>query len=407
LAQAGEAIDTVSADLGRYIAFGGKASGGAGDDAAGAWLEGELKQSGFVTERLPFTAPFFTPSRAEAVVGNTRAAVIPQAIVVPTPTKGVTGIVRRLQPGLMPAAPLTDAIALIDLPYNRWSSALAKPVQDTVNAALAGGAVAALVITNGPTRKAIALNADGRKPMFSKPVATLAPEDAGPFLSAAEHEQPATLFVTGQAGRRPAFNLVGRLDRGRPRSVVVSTPRSGWFTCAGERGGGVAAWCSLARWAPKALPGYNLIFICNSGHEYEYLGAEHAFESALPKPAETAMWLHLGANVAARDWQELTGTLLPLPSADPQRYLVTSPGLVPMVQRLFASQPGLEVPRATGSFAAGELTNVLAAGYTDVLGIFGAHRFHHTLGDDQSCADQVATARAITALKAILLAISG
>ena len=275
-----------------------------------------------------------------------------------------------------------------------------------MTAALAGGAVAAVLVTNGPTRQAIALNADGRKPMFARPVAILAPQDTAPFLSVAENGQHATLVVTGRGGRRPAYNLIGRLDRGRARWIVVSTPRSGWFTCAGERGGGVAAWCALARWASKALPGYNLAFLCNSGHEYEYLGAEHAFDSALPKPDATSLWLHLGANVAARDWQELTGTLLPLPSADSQRYLVTSPELLDTVRRAFAGQPGLEVPRATGNFAAGELTNVLAAGFTNVLGIFGAHRFHHVREDDQRCVDPVATARAITALKSILLTLT-
>jgi hypothetical protein len=42
-----------------------------------------------------------------------------------------------------------------------------------------------VAITNGPTGKVIALNADGRKPMFAGPVALLAPEAAGPFLGAA------------------------------------------------------------------------------------------------------------------------------------------------------------------------------------------------------------------------------
>ena len=400
-APAQAATDRIADDLDRYTGFGIKASGSAGDLAAGAWLDGELKAAGYVTRRLPFEAPFFEIARAELTAGSARAAVVPQAIVVPTGPAGITGPLRRVTSGGADA-PLAGAMALLELPHNRWTTAAAGPVRKLVTAALAAGALAVVVITTGPTGLATALNADGRKPMFDKPVAILSPRDAQPFLVAAAAGTPATLVVTGRGGRRPTYNVVGTMDRGQPRWIVVSTPRSGWFTCAAERGGGVAAWAALARWAPAALPGFNLAFLCNSGHEYEYLGAEHAFDGSLPAPPATALWVHLGANVAARDWQELTGELLPLPSADPERYLVTSPALLDHARRLFAGQPGLEAPRGTDGFVGGELTNVIKAGYPTVFGIFGAHRFHHTADDDRRCHDAAATARVVESLKALL-----
>src|SRR3546814_18340199 len=73
------------------------------------------------------------------------------------------------------------------------------------------------------------------------------------------------------------------------------------------------------------LPDHDLAFLCNSGHEYENLGAEEALKAAAPKPAETHFWLHLGANVAARDWHEGLFGLAPLAGVDSQRYLVVSP----------------------------------------------------------------------------------
>src|SRR6185436_20491410 len=108
-------------------------------------------------------------------------------------------------------------------------------IREPITAAFTAGAKAAVVITNGPTGKVIALNADGRAPMFDRTVAMLAPENAGPFLAAAMRRAPATMFVRGNGGRRPAFNFVGRINRGKPRWLVISTPRSGWFGCAGER----------------------------------------------------------------------------------------------------------------------------------------------------------------------------
>ncbi|HRE35919.1 MAG TPA: hypothetical protein PK217_12695, partial [Sphingopyxis terrae] len=73
------------------------------------------------------------------------------------------------------------------------------------------GAKAAVIVTNGPTGKIIALNADGRAPMFAGPVGLLAPADAAPFWEAAMRHAPATVRLTGEGGRRPAFNVIGRL----------------------------------------------------------------------------------------------------------------------------------------------------------------------------------------------------
>lgn len=393
----------VADDLSRYIAFGDKASGGAGDNACGEWLQSELESGGFTVRRQFFSAPFFAPTRTVLTSGTAVAEVTPQAIVVPTRAGGVTGPLVRLAPGSTGRDnTLNGAIAIIDLPYARWSSALAKPIAETVKIAFARGASSAVVITNGPSAKACALNAGGDAPMFDRPVVVLAPDEAQPFLAAASIGEAATLRVEGTGGRRPAFNLVGTLDNRRARWIVVSTPRSGWFGCAGERGPGVAVWLALARWAKAALGGFNVVFVCNSGHEYENLGAEHTAQGKLPLPADTAFWYHLGANVAALDWQELTGTLLPLPSADPQRYLVVSPSLIDVAGSAFAGQPGLEAPYPTGGITAGELTSVIAAGYTNVAGIFGAHRYHHTREDDARCVDSKLVAAAIEASKKIL-----
>lgn len=382
----------VAADLDKYIGFGSKQAGGAGDNACGAWLASELEGLGFAIERLTVSVPFFDPARCDLVCGETTASVWPQPIVVPTPAQGVTGPLVRVDAAGRADAPLAGAIALVDLPFARWSSALQKGMRDPVTTAFAAGASAAVVITNGPSGDIIALNADGRKPMFAGPVALIAPRDARPFLDAATKHAPATLRLTGTGGHRPAFNFVGRIDRGKDRWVVVSTPRSGWFGCAGERGSGVAGWLWLARWASGALRDHNLAFVCNTGHEYEYLGAAESLHAIAPPPEKTHFWLHVGANFASRDWHDGVGTPMPLPSVDTQRYLAVSPELLPLARAVFAGHPGFEAPYSAKVVAAGELTEIIAGGYPLVAGLFGAHRFHHVAGDDARCvpADRVA-----------------
>ena len=382
---------TVASDLERYIGFGSKQAGGTGDMACGAWLATEIERAGYKVERQDISVPFFTPQRAELLCGGAHAPVWPQPIVVPTGPDGVSGPIVRVDARGGSDAPLGGAIALIDLPFGRWSTALAKPIRAPIEAAFVAGAKAAVVVTNGPSGKVIALNADGRKPMFAGPVALIAPDDGRPFLAAAMRHDRATLYLTGEGGRRPAFNFVGRLDRGGERWLAVSTPRSGWFECAGERGPGVAVWLWLARWASHALRNHNLAFICNTGHEYEYLGAAESVKAIAPKPADTHFWLHLGANVAARDWHDLGSAVQPLPSIDPQRFLSVSPALLPLARSIFAGNVGLEAPYASDVLSAGELNEIIAAGYKSVAGVFGIHRYHHVALDDARCvsAEQV------------------
>lgn len=393
---------SVAADLERYIGFGSKQAGGAGDNACGTWLAEEIERLGFKIERQEFSAPFFEPTRSELLCGETKAPLWPQPIVVQTGADGITGPLVRIDKAGRAEASLDGAIALIDLPFGRWSTALAKPIREPIAAAFAAGAKAAVVITNGPTGKIIALNADGRAPMFGKPVALLAPENAEPFLAAAMRRASATMFVSGNNGRRPAFNFVGRIDRGKPRWLVVSTPRSGWYGCAGERGPGVAAWLWLARWTSKAVQGYNLAFVCNTGHEYEYLGASEALKTFTPKPAETHFWLHLGANVAARDWHEGLGQWQPLPSVDTQRFLSLSPSLLPLAREVFVGHPGLEAPYSSDKLSAGELTEIIAAGYAPAAGVFGIHRYHHVAEDDARCVSAASVASTAAAFQGFI-----
>lgn len=362
--------------LERYASFGDKAAGGPGDIACGEWIEGELKAQGYACERQPFDVPAYDGEAPTLTIDGTKAALIPQAIVAPT--RGITG--RLFVPGRG-----QGEIALLILPYARWSTAKGE-VEKRVKAAAAAGAKAAVIVTMGPTGEALALNTPVDKPLFGIPAAVLAPRDADPFIEGAFKGATATFAQPGRSFRRPAFNVTARLDRGAAKTLVISTPRSGWFGCVGERGSGLAAWLQLVTWAAKAKLPVNLALVATSGHEYEYAGGEQFIEHLAPKPADTALWVHLGANVATRDWHERGPLLAPLPSADPQRFLLASAPLVAACRAAFAGQPGLEQTYPVDpKQAAGELASIVRAGYDPVMGIFGVHRYHHARGDDLRC----------------------
>jgi len=378
----------------RYFNYGDKASGGPGDNATGAWLESELVEAGYACRRQPFDAPGYEGDAATLVAGAARAAVIPQAIVTSTGPGGVTAP--------LAIGPRASAISILVLPHARWSAVVGE-VERRIRTALTAGAKGVVVVTTGPTGEALALNAPIDKPLFDRPVAVIGPRDAAPFLKAAEAGETATLTIPGRAIRRPAYNLTARLNRGAARNLVLSTPRSGWFTCAGERGPGLAVWLALAKWAARTPLPVNVALVCTSGHEYDNGGGEHFIHEIAPKPAETALWVHLGANVAARDWHERGAMLSPLPSADPQRFLLASTPLVDRARTAFAGLQGLEaVYTADPALAAGELGVILKAGYAPAIGIFGGHRFHHAPNDDLRCVVPALIPPVTEAFKAVI-----
>lgn len=366
--------------LERYASFGDKAAGGPGDNACGEWIEGELKALGYACARQSFDVPAYEGEAPTLQTQDNQACMIPQALTPLTP--GLTG--RLFVPNRG-----QGEIALLVLPYARWSTAKGE-IEKRVKAAVAAGAKAVVLVTTGPTGEGLALNTPVDTPLFDVPVAVLSPRDADPFVEAAAKGTTATFRMAGRSFHRPAFNVTATLNRGGAKTLVISTPRSGWFGCMGERGSGLAAWLLLVEWAAKARLPVNLALVATSGHEYEYAGGEQFIEHLAPKPADTALWVHLGANVAARDWHERGAQLAPLPSADPQRYLLASPHLVEACKAAFAGQPGLEQtypvdPKQT----AGELASIVRAGYDPAMGIFGSHRFHHARGDDMRCVSPV------------------
>ena len=401
-----ESAAPLQALLERYVGFGDKASGGPGDTACGAWLEQLLGQYGYISHRQAFDAPFFEIRQATLSLGDSHVPVIPQGIVVPTGPQGLTAPL-RLASG---EGDLTGAIALVVLPYKRWAALAdpqaAQPLADAVRR----GAAAVVLITTGPTGEAIALNVSTHRPSAERPVAILAPREADAFVKAATQGGTATLVVDGEGGgaaRRPAFNLIGRLDRQAAKTLILSTPRSGWFGCAAERGSGLAVWLTLAQWLARTNPGVNIELLATSGHEYDYLGGEHYLAEQAPKPDATRLWVHVGASAAARDWHELGPRLLPLPSADSQRVLTATQDVLEPTRRAFKGINGLEATYlADKVMAGGELVNVLNAGYGSMIGLYGGHRYFHTRGDDLRCvsADLVAPVAAAfqTAIRSAL-----
>ena len=363
----------------RYADFGEHRTGGAADRGTSRWLDDELSSFGFAVERQPFVVRQFFPEEQQLELEGRSLSVFPHWL-----PKASTAPIRAQ------LAPLSDddlaaKIAFL-APENagEWFSVRPSALAEE---AARKGARALVIALPHPSREIYATNAAPPYLEEELPIPTviLAASDAPHVAATMKSKLPAILVSTGSHRSVEATNVIAHHPQvpidGAPW-VVISTPTSGWFQCAGERGTGIALFLGLAEWVAsrEAASGFNWLFVANSGHELSFAGAHHSMELA-PAPPDVRAWLHLGASIGARKWTEGGDALEPLEQAHEFNQFFHTPQLEPTAVAVFSTIPDLEVlPVAELQRAHSELGEILHVGYP-AAGFVGPHRFFHTRKD--------------------------
>ena len=151
-------------------------------------------------------------------------------------------------------------------------------------------ATAALVIaTEHPNGSLVAVNREAR-PHDGRPTVLVAGRDQA-RLNAAE-----TVRLRLDARIEPALttNLEACNGLEGPQ-LLITTPLTGWFGCAGERGTGVAVLLDLLeRFADRPL-----LVLATGGHELDYLGVRQWVAARRAEHGERPVAvIHVGASIA-------------------------------------------------------------------------------------------------------------
>jgi hypothetical protein len=122
------------------------------------------------------------------------------------------------------------------------------------------------------------------------------------------------------------------------------------------------------------------VFVMNTGgHEYFFAGSHRILDHA-PPPADTDVWVHVGATLAARDAEDRDGRLVMLDTADPQRSTMATESARNAVVKAFQGLTGLKRPGEIRAHA-GELSTFVDRGYKKAFAVIGMHRWFHTVAD--------------------------
>lgn len=370
--ETGEALySTVQA----YAALGVHRTGSRGDHATTRWLEAQLAGIGLRPERQAWGIEVFDLDMASLTLPGGAAIVEGLPLWPPqvTPDSGLS-------------APLSltakaGAISLITLPYARSGSLEAQGYEEAIRAASAAGALAVVAVTEGPVGELIALNTAASQPQWSVPVLLVAGRELARLRSAAETDGFVRIQVSGRFRKDTVHNVLGRRRGGGP-ALVISTPKSGWFQCAGERGAGMAVALALADWAVRSTS-LDISFVSATGHEFHGEGGRVFLTTGAPRPQDVRLWVHIGANIAVHDWSlAKDGAAVRLAAPAPVRGVACHPEILQGLAEAFAGQPGYERPVAFGSRRIpGETQLYVDAGYRPLIGLVGSGPLHHTPAD--------------------------
>jgi hypothetical protein len=245
-------------------------TGTGGESAALRWLQGELRDLGAVTSQWGYDYPHYQ-WEAEVRVGKVRVPAIPLYYEGVGRVKGRADFVR----------PVTTQAGVL--------AAVAEAAQ-------AGAALALLPTTNTtsgypPYNGLVAYNSD---PDVEK---TGVPTLLVPGRVADQIQQyGADVDFKAQTLPARSYCLTGWLGTRKPVSdpIVVTTPLSGWFTCAAERGTGIALALTLASELSREHP---VFFLGNTGHELNNYGVRAYLADEFD--LEPRAVFHLGASLAA------------------------------------------------------------------------------------------------------------
>ena len=254
----------------QYATIGAHHRTGTAEDARTLdWFEGRLRALGATTERQPWSFDRYD-AEWRVTLDSEEVAALPLFY------EG-TGEIES-------TAPLVAAVDAIPAgAFPTWPTLVAD--------ARATGARLAIVATRSPSGNLVAPNRTPAQPGSGLPALLVAGRLAERLRTASIHARIAARIVEGRTS-----NVIGRIGAGPdPDRVLLTTPLSGWFRCAGERGTGIAVMLAVAeRLAAEGVP---ILMNGNSGHELVDIGAHRFAET---KPAVRAVF-HFGASVAAAE----------------------------------------------------------------------------------------------------------
>jgi hypothetical protein len=375
--------EVIYEDVKYYSGLGHHRTATAVDQATSRWLQDRLKEAGFSTQVQEWNVRQFFPRETFIEIGRVKRI---EAFPVWWPkSTGDQGIIAKQSSDVNAVRGKSYLFKNVTGPgFSVDNNLITQILTASGNGALA------VILATYPNRSEtlasdefIGLNAmQTSQAEWPIPVVMVRARDFVDLEKALSDDSEVRVVSTGEYNQAAlGLNVIGSLLRGpENKTILVTTPSSGWFTCAGERGAGIGIWLALAEWASKKTTRTNWIFAATSGHELRGLGTEHFLNAPwVPPPAKLHLWTHIGAWQAMYHYIKKDGQVVRTAEMSDKIIQYTGNSLAEAVNAAFGD-PGLKV-RIVPRIMFGDLTQALQHGYGNLAGISFGHGYHHSTQD--------------------------
>ena len=285
---------TIEERIRAYEAFGIHRTGWTGDDASATWMRDLLHAAGASPELERFMFPLveYRRARIRTPAGDIDGVPMHDAGFT-TPGGGTSGEIVELGSG----DPFGNIVITTENDPAFNQARAGRSIEDLEEQ----GAVGLVIVTADPKRAVTVLNATSLSQPRNLPVLQIGAREASSVASALLMHAEVTLEIDGDRLQSRARNVVASLRGTEPdlAPIGVMTPRSGWFTCAAERGGGIAILLALAEVFASRPHRRTIEFVASSGHELHHYGLESYLRGRSGIEKRAYAWLHLGANIGS------------------------------------------------------------------------------------------------------------
>ena len=333
------------------------------DNQAADWLIAELQAAGIEASAQPFRAPrWHWSGNVELNIGPWSIPGEPMSDGGRTSPDGITGQVGFVTPNGYDGSPIAIWRRGLDDPDR-----MAAGIYDELAALQAAGARAVVLIMGDEQGEGVLRNAERPWNPIDLPVLQLAPENVPPD-SHIDWSEEARVVTEGRREEVQALNVLAEIPGADPDAapVTLMTPKSGWFTCAAERGGGIAVWLAVAERIAAQRPRRTLQLVASSGHELHHLGLDAYLESLGAAASKVSAWIHLGAAIGAK-----RGT---------PRLAASDDELMTIAQSALSASGIERAPFPVGRSGYGEARNIAEIGGR-YISLLGGHPYFHSPQD--------------------------
>ena len=347
--------ERITKDIKKWDSITDHRTGSEGDDATAEWLADEIRAVGLKPHLDRFEFQRRVLKECSVVVGGTRIEGVPLF------DGGFTG--REAIRTKLGGPGEAGTIALIHYATANHA-AIEKLMADRKRTE--HPAMVAVGPENAIAPGLVLLNAEAYNHPYGSPVLQVSSEHAKLLEMGLESGQEVEFKAHVELEDSIATNVQVTIQ-GKQRELsplVIMTPRSAWWTCTSERGGGITVWLECIRQFAASAPARDVILIATTGHELSHLGLSHFLRKNESLVKDAHAWIHLGANCGARD-----GRLVVQASSD--RYMEM------MLAQLQAQGDAELIVVPVGKRPLGEARNIFD-GQGQFVAILGTNPlFHH------------------------------